>query len=157
MMKEGLTLEIASFCKDDILQFEKQIRDLLKYSLDVSFPEEHFPDFKINKYFEQLLQYIGENAYLYVANRNATIDGLIWFYIRGINIKKLAYVNFFVVSEEKQGKGIGRTLFSEMEKFLLSKSINEINLQVSAKNKNAVNFYKRNKFIEDKVIMMKTF
>jgi len=148
-------LEIASFCKDDILQFEEQIRYLLKYSLEVSFSEEHFPHFKINKYFEQLLQYIEENAYLFVANQDDTINGLIWFYIREINSKKFAHVNFFVVSEEKQGKGIGRTLFSEMEKLLLSKNIHEINLQVSANNKNAINFYKQNRFIKDKIVMKK--
>lgn len=96
-------------------------------------------------YFEDLIK----NNYVIVAILNEEIIG----YLAGsINEKgsyeEIAYgeINNMYINENNRGLGIGKKLIDNFKKYCKENNINNIKVEASAKNKNALNFYKKNGF-----------
>lgn len=64
------------------------------------------------------------------------------------------WLNYLAVSPDKRRIGIGRKMVLEAEKRLRSLGCPKINLQVRTSNIEAINFYRKIGFIEDKVISL---
>lgn len=97
------------------------------------------------EYFSDLLN----NEIVYIA----VVDDKIIGYLAGsINIetsyvtKSLAEVENMFILEDYRKYGIGTKLMNAFKKYCANEGIQEIKVTASAKNKNAINFYKKNDF-----------
>ena len=96
-------------------------------------------------YFEDLIK----NHYVIVATTNEKIVA----YLAGTINEKGSYeeiqygeINNMLVLEECRGLGIGKLLIDDFKRYCKNKGINNIKVEASAKNKNAISFYKKNGF-----------
>ena len=60
--------------------------------------------------------------------------------------KKKGYIAETVVSEKHRGKGIGKLLFEKAQEWFIEEDADHIELQVSIKNDNALNFWEKQGF-----------
>ena len=98
-------------------------------------------------YFEDLIN----NHYVIVAILNDEIVG----YLAGTINEKGSYeeiqygeINNMLVKDECRGYGIGKKLISNFKDYCRENNIYNVKVEASAKNKNAMNFYKKNGFEE---------
>ena len=96
-------------------------------------------------YFKELI----ENNFVVVAIINNEIVG----YLAGSINEKGSYeeiqygeVNNMFIKSECRGYGLGKLLINEFKNYCSSNSINNLVVTASAKNVNAIEFYKRNGF-----------
>lgn len=96
-------------------------------------------------YFENLIK----NHYVIVA----TLDDEIVAYLAGTINEKGTYeeiqygeINNMLVNEKCRGLGIGKRLIDNFKKHCKESGIDNIKVEASAKNLNAINFYKKNGF-----------
>jgi ribosomal protein S18 acetylase RimI-like enzyme len=67
-----------------------------------------------------------------------------------------AYVEILVVSEEAEGRGVGRALMSHAEQWGRERGCHEVVLDVFANNPSAIAFYERIGFAPDHLRMSKS-
>ena len=98
-------------------------------------------------YFEDLI----DNHYVIVAILNNEIVG----YLAGAINEKGSYeeiqygeINNMLVKDEYRGYGIGKMLINNFKDYCRENNIYNVKVEASAKNKNAINFYKKNGFEE---------
>ncbi len=98
-------------------------------------------------YFEDLIN----NHYVIVAILNNEIVG----YLAGAINEKGSYeeiqygeINNMLVKDECRGYGIGKMLINNFKDYCRENNIYNVKVEASAKNKNAINFYKKNGFEE---------
>ena len=104
-------------------------------------------------YFTEMLN----NEVVYIA----LIENKIVGYLAGsVNIqnsyvtKSLAEVDNMFISEDYRKYGIGSKLMNEFKKYCIQNNIEELKVTASAKNSNAINFYKKNGFEEFEITLM---
>ena len=98
--------------------------------------KEYFGDLILNHYV--IVATINNNAVAYLAG---TINE------KG-SYEEIAYgeINNMLVTEQCRGLGIGKQLIDEFKEYCKRNNINNLKVEASAKNLNAINFYKRNGF-----------
>lgn len=141
-------VEIRQATINDLSTIQKLNNDLFKLE-----KENYDPTLVIDwplsadgkEYFEDLIL----NHYVIVA----TINNNVVAYLAGtINEKgsyeEIAYgeINNMLVTEQCRGLGIGKQLIDEFKEYCKGNNINNLKVEASAKNLNAINFYKRNGF-----------
>ena len=99
------------------------------------------------KYFEDLIN----NHFVVVALLDDEIVG----YLAGTINEKGSYeniqygeINNMFIKDSYRGYGVGKALVNEFKMYCKSKGINDLIVTASSKNKNAINFYKKNGFEE---------
>lgn len=99
------------------------------------------------KYFEDLI----ENHYVIIATLNEKVIG----YLAGSINERGSYeeiqygeINNMLVDEKCRGLGVGKLLIDSFKKYCKDNNIENIKVEASAKNINAINFYKKNGFEE---------
>ena len=99
------------------------------------------------KYFEQLIS----NEYVIVAIENHTIIG----YLAGSISEKCSYsliqygeINNMLIDSKYRGQGVGKALIDNFKKYCADKNIQNLKVVASAKNKKAIEFYKKQGFNE---------
>lgn len=99
------------------------------------------------EYFEDLIN----NHFVMVALLDDEIVG----YLAGTINEKGSYeniqygeINNMFIKDSCRGYGVGKALVNEFKMYCKSKGINDLIVTASAKNKNAINFYKKNGFEE---------
>ena len=98
-------------------------------------------------YFEDLIN----NQYVIVAILNDEIVG----YLAGTINEKGSYeevqygeINNMLIKDECRGYGIGKKLINNFKDYCRENNIYNVKVEASAKNENAINFYKKNGFEE---------
>ena len=142
------TIEIRLATINDLSRIQELNNDLFKLE-----KENYDPTLVIDwplsadgkEYFEDLIQ----NHYVIVA----TINNNVVAYLAGtINEKgsyeEIAYgeINNMLVTEQCRGLGIGKQLIDEFKEYCKRNNINNLKVEASAKNLNAISFYKKNGF-----------
>lgn len=104
------------------------------------------------KYFKTLI----EDAYVIVAILNDKIVG----YLAGSINEKGSYeeiqygeVNNMFINSEYRGYGIGKLLINDFKKYCISNGIKDLIVTASAKNINAIEFYRKNGFKDFNIIL----
>ncbi len=99
------------------------------------------------EYFEDLIN----NHFVMVALLDDEIVG----YLAGTINEKGSYeniqygeINNMFIKDSYRGYGVGKALVNEFKMYCKSKGINDLIVTASSKNKNAINFYKKNGFEE---------
>lgn len=103
-------------------------------------------------YFTEMLN----NEVVYTA----LVENKIVGYLAGsVNIqnsyvtKSLAEVDNMFILEDYRKYGIGSKLMNEFKKYCIQNNIEELKVTASAKNSNAINFYKKNGFEEFEITL----
>ena len=99
------------------------------------------------KYFEQLIS----DEYVIVAMQGDTIIG----YLAGSISEKCSYsliqygeINNMLIDSKYRGQGVGKVLVDNFKKYCADRNIQNLKVVASAKNKDAIEFYKKQGFGE---------
>lgn len=129
----------------DIQTLNNQLFKLKKENFDPTLVENWPISEQGKKYFKTLI----EDAYVIVATLNDEIVG----YLAGSINEKGSYeeiqygeVNNMFINSEYRGYGIGKLLINDFKKYCISNGIKDLIVTASAKNINAIEFYRRNGF-----------
>lgn len=141
MKKEKVNINLATIAH--LEKYKKEIELLICESISSSFSEVELQEYKINEIYDNLLNYVkNEKAEIYIAFIKKPV-GFIWFF-------KIAprrfHINYFAISSEHQGVGIGKKLLSELHRHANHVGIEEIELYVTKTNKRAILFYQKQGF-----------
>lgn len=129
----------------DIQTLNNQLFKLEKENFDPTLVENWPISEQGKKYFKTFV----EDAYVIVATLNDEIVG----YLAGSINEKGSYeeiqygeVNNMFINSEYRGYGIGKLLINDFKKYCISNGIKDLIVTASAKNINAIEFYRRNGF-----------
>lgn len=99
------------------------------------------------KYFAELIK----NEYVIVATDGDTVIG----YLAGSINDKCSYsdvqygeINNMFIDNEYRGSGVGTSLIDKFKTYCLEKNIHNLRVVASAKNRSAIDFYKKQGFNE---------
>lgn len=164
IFSKKLDLKITNFIEQSIIDFDEvpTTNDSLyplafesgKYSrfrLDLNFNQEKFEllyskwiDNSINKEFADKIFYIKES--------NETIG-----FVTVKNSENFSTIGLIAVSENYQGKGIGRKLLLNVEKYCVSQNIFELRIPTQKENSPACNFYSKMGYVINEEIIIKQY
>jgi len=129
----------------EIQTLNNQLFELEKENFDPTLVENWPITEEGEKYFKTLI----EEAYVIVATLNDKIVG----YLAGSINEKGSYeeiqygeVNNMFINSECRGYGIGKLLINDFKKYCISNGIKDLMVTASARNTNAIEFYRRNGF-----------
>lgn len=130
---------------DIICELNNQLFKLEKENYDSTLVENWPLTNEGKKYFKDLIN----NHYVIVALLDDKIAG----YLAGSIEEKGVYeliqygeINNMLVIEEYRGTGVGKKLIDNFKEYCKSQNIDNIKVVASFKNKNAINFYRKNGF-----------
>lgn len=130
---------------EDIQNLNKELFDLELECYDTTLVKDWSISNEGKKYFEDLIN----NSYVIVAILNNEIVG----YLAGTINEKGSYenvqygeINNMFIKDSCRGYGVGKSLVSEFKLYCKNNGINNLIVTASAKNKNAISFYKKNGF-----------
>lgn len=137
-------------------KWRRQIAELLDSSVKLN-----FKDFDAGKsYGDDRCCIIHEHlkdlsAVVLAAVEQDELYGFIWIHrINRLNKKRL-HIAEIAVSSTHQHEGIGSKLLATAEEYACSNGYDEIDLMVTASNKNAVSFYENADFTTERLLMKK--
>ena len=129
----------------EIQTLNNQLFKLEKENFDSTLVENWSITEEGEKYFKTLI----EDAYVIVAILNDKIVG----YLAGSINEKGSYeeiqygeVNNMFINSKCRGYGIGKLLINDFKKYCISNGIKDLIVTASAKNTNAIEFYRKNGF-----------
>ncbi|MFH1501223.1 MAG: GNAT family N-acetyltransferase [archaeon] len=133
---------------EEILKLNQQLFDYEFENFDKTLDCNWSP--KNKGYFEKAIK--GKNSITLVA----VLDGkIIGYLVGGIHkagnyrkIEKLVEVENTFILEEQRGKGVGEKLFKMFLEWAKKKKVKRMKVVASAKNKRAINFYKKCGFLD---------
>ena len=98
-------------------------------------------------YFEDLIK----NEYVIIALKDENVIG----YLAGSINEKGSYeliqygeINNMLVDDKYRGLGVGKQLINQFKEYCKSKNITKLKVVASAKNKNAIDFYRKQGFTD---------
>lgn len=155
MMKEGNKMYSIKEMNNQIVnEYEKEIKEYLKETLnqnniicDTAFVDKTYKDMK--DFIED------ESAIIICAFDNDKLLGFIWGYEREVNENKRIHINYFIVNSNYRKQGIGKRLIEKIYKIAKNRNIAKIELMVTAQNKEAVDFYKKQNFNIERIVLCK--
>ena len=129
----------------DIQQLNNRLFKLEKENFDPTLVKDWPMTEDGAEYFRQLIK----ESYVIVAVKNKEIVG----YLAGSINSKCSYeeiqyaeINNMYINSEYRGLGIGKILISNFKEYCLNNGINNLIVTASAKNSNAIKFYRKNGF-----------
>ena len=140
-------IEIRKITLDDIINEKTKIEHYMKSLSKIS-------GCKIDIYdeYNNMILYTKNNmATIFGAFENNNLVGFIWCYKN----KDRVHVNYFYIEENYRKKHLGKRLLEAVEKYAKSIGIQTIELNVYHVNKNAFEFYKKQNFIEERILLCK--
>lgn len=136
MKKEKVNINLATIT--NIIEYAEDLKGFIYESLSNSFSSDELKKNDIMEIYGNMLSYVKNNeAKVYLATMDKLI-GFIWFF--EIKQQRL-HINYFAVSEEYRGLGIGKLLLESVHLFAKENNFRDIELYVSDGNTIAINFY----------------
>lgn len=113
-----------------------------------------------DEFYEQkikgLSKYLDEGkAFYFVVKEDEEIVGFLWAYEIEKECKRIMHIAYFAVLEQCQKKGYGALLMNALEVLASNMGIEKLELNVRASNKNAIKFYRKKNFCDEKIAMIK--
>ncbi len=139
--------ELAIKHSNEIKQYFKELLD------HVNMPKTQE---EIEELYYNMVKFIKDNtAYIVGAIENEKLLGFIWSYKREVNKEERYHVNYFFVNAQYRKQGIGKELMNRVIKNARENGAKAVELIVLADNKGAVEFYKKQEFINEKMYLVK--
>jgi len=92
------------------------------------------------------IEQMGENSIMLVAESDEKIIGFLSAYRGHVNRIRHSATIVIGILEGFRGKGIGKTLFEELDQWAINNGISRLGLTVMVNNENAINLYKKTGF-----------
>ncbi|MGL5098620.1 MAG: GNAT family N-acetyltransferase [Fusobacteriaceae bacterium] len=96
-----------------------------------------------------------EKAECFICIEADKLLGMCWYFFREESGEKICHISQMAVVKEHQGMGISTKFLSALEKICSEKGVKKIDLNVGAINKLGIDFYKKNNFLEERILMKK--
>ena len=140
---------------EDVEKNRETLKKLLivcrEHGSGVILPDSYYED-KLNG----LINYLKENkAYFFIVQDNDAIAGFLWACEIKRDIGNVFHLLHFAVFEEYQRKGYGKMLMEAAQLQAQNLNLTCIELNVSASNQKAIDFYEKNAFCADHITMIK--
>ena len=87
------------------------------------------------------------------AYKENKLIGILWAYKREFSDELRYHINYFSVKSKNQNQGIGNKLLEKLKDIAKEEKIKVIDLNVDINNEQAKNFYKKNNFEEEKILL----
>lgn len=148
-------MEIRELTLSDI-KYKSNLMMLLKIAFLNSFENIKFIDILSEQKVDSLFCYLkDQNARCLIAIEEDKVIGMCWFFKIEELGQKMYHINNISVEKLYQGKGIAKKFINILEKICLEEGVNLIDLKVSSINTKALEFYEKNKFLAERIIMRK--
>ena len=115
--------------------------------------EDRYILFKARELFDYLEK---EKAVLFGAFDQNKLIGFLWAYPRVFLEESRIYINAMIIADQYRGKGIGKLLVSELEKYAEENNILAIDVQTASFKTDAIEFYHKLGFVHERVQMRKS-
>ena len=93
---------------------------------------------------KQLYDYLDAgNSFLFGLFIQETLCGFLWTYKRIFLEEERFYINSLIISRNHRGKGFGKLLISELERFAISKGVHVLDVSTAAFKFDAIGFYQK--------------
>lgn len=147
--KEHITKASVSTLKE----YQSEIKDLMTESWQISFPNLVLEKSNIQERFDKLVDYLENNTgFVLIAIEEGKLQGYIWYFITTNN---RIHVNQIITSPNSRGKGIGTKLMETLYEEAAALDISEIELYVTSSNEGAIQFYERENFKSERILLKK--
>ena len=141
--------------KIELLTYEKGIQsEQYIYELMRSLCSEYDEEYSINKTKEMISFLNDGSAIIAAAFRDDILIGYAWGYLRNTRCLRI-HITQLVVNEKYRSQGIGKRLLEFMEKQCLVRGCGGMELNVSANNRGARQFYLNNDFVCESLFLAK--
>lgn len=148
-------MEIRELTLSDV-KYKSNLVMLLKIAFLNSFENIKFIDILSEQKIESLFCYLkDQKARCLIAIKEDKVVGMCWFFKIEELGQEMYHINNISVEKLYQGKGIAKKFINILEKICLEEGVNLIDLKVSSINTKALEFYERNKFLAERIIMRK--
>ncbi len=145
---EDITIRCASLRDVELIQkLNYKLFELEKENFDSTLILDWPLSEEGKKYFEDLIN----NEYVIIALKGEDVVG----YLAGSINEKGSYeliqygeINNMLVDDKYRGLGIGKQLINRFKEYCKSKNITDLKVVASAKNKNAIEFYRKQGFTD---------
>lgn len=149
-------MQILRLNKDNYHEYISNIFSLLEETILLDYFDNEIDRGYIDNRFNSLNQYLeDESAIVFIAVENGHFLGWAWTYKIERPIGKRLHIGEFAVDGNYRGKGIGKALLEEVNKYAAKYGYNALDLMVSVSNISATNFYKNNGFETERLLMRK--
>lgn len=139
-------MEIKKLEYDDVKKEQIKVKELLR-----NLSENTSEDLTI-----KLLRFLEEKlATCFGAYDDSGLVGILWGYERQFSGELRFHINYFVVDEKVRGFGCGTKLLDVLYDYLQKKGIGFVDLNVDVENLAAREFYSKQKFNEEKILLVR--
>lgn len=136
--------------KNNMDKIKKLILDVLDINLVYNSSKE------IDRIYENMIIYKEDGtALIFGAFEDEELLGFIWGYERISNNINTIHVNHLVVDSKSRSKGLGGKLLNTLEQVSKLKNIDKIELMATCSNKKTIDFYEKNNFNKERVLLCK--
>lgn len=143
-MRRGKLVKIRLIKKEDILNYENDLQELF----------ENLRLLNIEDLKSNLIEFISKEMCVCIgAFKENELIGILWAYKREFAGAKRYHINYFSIKNKQQNYGIGSRLIEKLKEIVKKENIKIIDLNVDMENKIARNFYRKNNFKEEKILL----
>lgn len=154
---EDITIRCANLSDVELIQkLNYKLFELEKENFDSTLILEWPLSEEGKKYFEDLIN----NEYVIIALKNENVIG----YLAGSINEKGSYeliqygeINNMLVDDKYRGFGIGKQLINKFKEYCKSKNVANLKVIASAKNKKAIEFYRKQGFNDFDITLTMNF
>lgn len=140
---------------EDVIMHENSIKKYLNEILTQTF-DRKIDVIEIEEKYQNIKKFIEDKTAIFIGSFDfGKLIGFLWAYKINTNFEERLHVNYLIVDEKYRSKGIGSKLVSFLKNIAKEKNIKKVELIVSSQNKEAIKFYKKYDFFEERIIMCK--
>lgn len=155
-----MTVTLAPMTQDDFAHYTSE--SILGYAKEKvaagTWTKEEAPE-KSEKEFERLLPEGLDSEFQHLFAITKSVDkekvGWLWYYFNPEGPQKEAFLYDFLIFDEMQGQGYGKTALKALDDHALVNGIEKISLHVFAHNKRAISLYEKLDYEAKDIIMSK--
>ena len=145
-------MEIKQIGKEEANKYNEDIKILLTDVLK----KNKIKGMNVETIYSNMLMYIEDNSAIIIgAFDDEELLGFIWAYKIQKNRETRYHINYFIVKEECRKNGVGTKLINEIYKMAKKNKIEKIELIVTEENNEAKNFYSKQNFKFERILLCK--
>lgn len=151
MMRESK--EVRQLDAVELPQYKEEFSRLFYDSHLINFPDHPYSLFEANARYETMLSYLSQGKGQLVAIVEETeLIGFLWYFRKD---RQRIHINEIAVSTRHRSQGLGRLLLETVLEQAKAQGIPQAELFVTCSNQVAVNFYTKNKFKPERLLLVK--
>lgn len=140
-------MEIRLLNKNDIVNNDKKVKELIGENLKLSLTNIGELSKLAKETYENLLEFIDDNSAILVGTiKENEIIGFIWAYKRDFHGEARIHISHIIVDSKIRSAGIGKKMLDLLEDIALENKIKKLELIATAANERTLKFYEKNNF-----------